>query len=300
MAVSTRLIQRRIKSIKNTHKITKAMELVAASKMKKSVQMTLASRAYAYASRAIVDEIMHLVDPSMHALLTGKREGSPSKKESLNTLVLVCSSDKGLCGGFNTNCLRKTFEFLRSRSGDALKTATVGRKANGAVKRAGFEVSASFEAISNAPSYERSRPVGSYVVNEFVNGNADRVFAVYMDYQGALRQVATVEQLLPLIPEHAIAESRKRIESGESDIAFEPDPRRVLDALLPKLVETRVYQALLESSASEHSSRMMAMQNATDNASGMIDDLTLAYNQARQAGITQEISEISAGKAALE
>jgi F-type H+-transporting ATPase subunit gamma len=121
-----------------------------------------------------------------------------------------------------------------------------------------------------------------------------------MDFQSALHQVPTVEQLLPLIPEDAIGEAAAREGSGESDISFEPDPKRVLDTLLPKLVETRVYQALLESSASEHSSRMMAMRSATDNATGMLDDLTLTYNQARQAGITQEISEISAGKAALE
>ena len=130
MAVSTRLIRRRIKSIRNTRKITKAMELVAASKMKKSVQMTLASRAYSSTSRAIVDEIMNLVDPSLHLLLTGARTDAPKSRGTLRTLVLVCSSDRGLCGGFNTNCLRKTFEFLKSRAHDDVTFVTVGKKAN--------------------------------------------------------------------------------------------------------------------------------------------------------------------------
>jgi F-type H+-transporting ATPase subunit gamma len=158
MAVSTRLIQRRIKSIRNTRKITKAMELVAASKMKKSVQLTLASRSYASSSRDIVNEIMNFVDPSLHVLLTGIRQDHRAKKNgALRTLVLVCSSDRGLCGGFNTNCLRKTFEFLKLRKGDELTIATVGRKANGAVKRAGYEVDATFEAVSNAPTQQADR-----------------------------------------------------------------------------------------------------------------------------------------------
>jgi len=302
MPVSTRLIRRRIKSVTNTRKITKAMELVAASKMKKAVQLTLSSRDYAQTARLIVDEIMHRVDPATHALLTGVREEAPAASGgTLRTMVIVCSSDKGLCGGFNTHGLKRTFAFLKERSGDELKIMTIGKKANAAVKREGYEIMATFEAISNAPSFERSKPVGALAVNEFVEGHADRVFIMYMDYRSALRQEPTVEQLLPLIPEPAIEEALKRsTEPGVSDIAFEPDPGMVLDKLLPKLVETRVYQALLESSASEHSSRMMAMRSATDNATSMLDDLTLTYNQARQAGITQEISEISAGKAALE
>ncbi len=302
MPVSTRLIRRRIKSVTNTRKITKAMELVAASKMKKAVQLTLSSRDYAGTARAIVDEILHYVDPATHALLTGMREdGTAKTSEKLNTLVIVCSSDRGLCGGFNTHCLKKTLSFLKQRSDDDLKIITIGKKVNGAVKRSGYDITATFESISNAPSFAGSKPIGSLVVQEFIEGSADRVFIVFMDYKSALTQIPTVEQILPLIPEDEIQEALKRSrKSGESDISFEPDPSVVLNKLLPKLVETRVYQALLESSASEHSSRMMAMRSATDNATNMIDDLTLTYNQARQAGITQEISEISAGKAALE
>lgn len=301
MAVSTRLIRRRIKSVTNTRKITKAMELVAASKMKKSVQQTLSSRDYANTARMIVDEIMHLVDPETHVLLTGQHDERGTRHRQLHTLVIICSSDRGLCGGFNTNNLKRTLAFLKERADDAIQIVTVGKKANSAVKRAGYNVIATFDAISNAPSYERTRPIGSLAVRDFVEGTTDRVFIAYMDYQSALNQIPTVEQILPLIPEQDMQRVLKRTGASDgTDTVFEPNPDAVLNRLLPGLVETRIYQALLESSASEHSSRMMAMRSATDNATSMINDLTLTYNQARQASITQEISEISAGKAALE
>ncbi|MBE7524775.1 ATP synthase F1 subunit gamma [candidate division WWE3 bacterium] len=298
MAVSTRLIKRRIKSIANTKKITKAMELVAASKMKKSVELTISSRGYANDVRTLVSEIMHTVDPEAHAMLTGRMDATGERKiTALRTLVLVCTSDRGLCGSFNAQSLKKAFEFIRSRSSDDIRTVTVGRRGERASRRAGFSIAASFDAISSAPSYAAAKPVGDYVTEEFANGKVDRVFMVYMDYRGAMSQIPTIEQLLPIIPETTELFSASDNVSG---ITFEPNPSRVLDELLPRLVEMRVYQGLLESSASEHSARMIAMRSATDNANTMLDELTLTYNQARQAGITQEISEISAGKAALE
>lgn len=328
MTISTRLIKRRIKSIANTRKITKAMELVAASKMRKAAQLTLASRAYSNTAKKLVDEIRGLVDPALHVMLTGLRSADrrPQTAQPIRTLAIVASSDRGLCGGFNAQLLKKALEFLRGRNNDEVRVITVGRRADGAVRRAGYAVLASFEAISNAPSWLGAKPVGQLAVQEFVSGRADRVFAVYTDYRSALSQVPTVEQLLPIIPEtdlprHAAGYSttdslpraseasqgdgRLTTDDGlsftqESDILFEPNPALVLNQLLPRLVETRIYQALLESAASEHSARMLAMRSATDNASGMLDDLTFTFNQARQASITREISEISAGKAALE
>lgn len=296
MAVPTRLIKRRIRSIANTKKITKAMELVAASKMKRSVEMTLSSRSYSNNVRTLVHEIMHRVDPETHAMLTG---GERKRLGALRTLVIVCSSDRGLCGSFNAQNLKKAFEFLNTRVSDEVRIVTVGKRGERACKRAGFEIAASFDAISNAPSYAASKPVGDYITQQFADGNADRIFIVFVDYRSTLSQVPVIEQLLPIIPEAVHTRPADDVTSY-SEIAFEPDPNRVLDELLPRLVEMRVYQALLESSASEHSSRMMAMRSATDNANAMLDELTLTYNQARQAGITQEISEISAGKAALE
>lgn len=271
------------------------MELVAASKMKRSVQLTVNSRSYASTAKELVDEIQKLVSPGMHRLLFGASRKTPGSK-ALKTLVIVCASDRGLCGGFNAQCLKRSIELFKERAGDELSVITVGKRANRAIQRLRLPILASFEAISNAPSFARSKPIGLLASQAFVSKQVDRVFIVYMDYKSAIKQIPTVEQLLPIIPEHELGQrSRKR-----SDILFEPNPNLVLEMLLPKFVEIRVYQALLESSASEHSARMMAMRSATDNATEMVDDLVLSYNQARQASITQEISEISAGKAAIE
>jgi F-type H+-transporting ATPase subunit gamma len=306
MALSPRLIRRRIKSVANTRKITKAMELVAASKMRKAVQLTLASRAYSNAAKEIVENVRKIVDPSSHSLLAGRPNSS-------RTMVIVAASDRGLCGGFNVQLLKKTMEFLRSRS-ETLSIVTVGKRAEAAIRRANYPILAAFEAISNAPSFERTRPTGDLAYTEFMKGTVDRVFVVYTDFRSAVSVVPTVVQLLPIIPEdelphihvdpvekeeHEGLYGRTEKERDMND-QFEPNPQTILDALLPRLLETRIYQALLESSASEHSARMLAMRNATDNASDMLQDLTLTFNQARQAGITREISEISAGKAAIE
>lgn len=310
MAVSTRVIKRRIRSVANTKKITKAMELVAASKMRKAVQMTLASREYSATALRIVGDVRKFVDPMTHPLLAGR----PDAKRSI---LIVAASDRGLCGGFNAQIIKKTTEFLRRRT-ETVEIVTVGRRAELAVRRAGYRILASFEAISNAPSYERTTPVGRLAYDEFMNGSADRVFLAYTDFRNAVSQIPTVVQLLPVIPEAEIRQTSgvpapsdlpgtRNPEPGTSDIEideptvlFEPDARTILDTLLPRLLETEIYQSLLESAASEHSARMLAMRSATDNASGMLQDLTFTYNQARQATITREISEISAGKAAIE
>ncbi len=302
MAVSTRVIKRRIKSVANTRKITKAMELVAASKMRKSVNLTQASRAYSRVLQQMVNHIRQTVPERSHRLLSAPATSSAS-------LVIVAASDRGLCGGFNAQLLKKAIEFLASRDGERIEVVTVGRRAELAVKRAGYPIVASFEAISNAPSFERSAPVGEFAFQAFIQQRVDRVFMVYTDFKSALAQIPTAMQLLPIIPEADLKEDTElKEEDGAAqpvpidapDILFEPSPQEVLVSILPRLLETQVYQSLLESSASEHSSRMMAMRSATDNATDMLQDLTFTFNQARQASITREISEISAGKAAIE
>lgn len=303
MAVSTRVIKRRIKSVANTRKITKAMELVAASKMRKAVNMTQASRAYSRVLQQMVNHIRQTVPERSHRLLSAPATSSAA-------LVIVAASDRGLCGGFNAQLLKKGLEFLASR-GEKVEVVTVGRRAESAVRRAGYSIIASFEAISNAPSFERSAPVGEFAFQSFISHRVDRVFMIYTDFKSALSQVPTAMQLLPMIPESDLKEDGGGAEgeNGENDeivpidapdILFEPTPQDVLTSILPRLLETQVYQSLLESSASEHSSRMMAMRSATDNATDMLQDLTFTFNQARQASITREISEISAGKAAIE
>lgn len=301
MAVSTRIIKRRMKSVANTRKITKAMELVAGAKMRKAVSLTLASRDYSKTIRALVENVRGLVDPSAHPLFTGSTVPKA-------TLVIVASADRGLCGGFNSQVLKKSIEFLKTRT-ETVRIVTVGRRAEQAVKRAGYEIVASFEAISNAPTFERTVPIGTMAFSEFTTKTVDRVFLVSTEFRSALTQVPTVVQLLPITPEADIRTFKEQRDdmadeaeeaADEAKVLFEPSTDSVLDHLLPRLLEMQVYQALLESSASEHSARMMAMRSATDSASEMLEDLSFTFNQARQATITREISEISAGKAAIE
>lgn len=309
MALSPRLIRRRIKSVTGTRKITKAMELVAAAKMRKAVQATLATRPYAEAAWRAVGELAKVTDPSAHPLLR-KPDAAPGKQ--FKTLVVYFSSDRGLCGGFNSQLLRRCGEFAGKHEHE-IEIAAIGRKGQDALKRKGAKLVAAWNDLSNNPTAASIRAIADLVVQDYKSGNYDAVHIAYTDFRSALSQIPQVKQLLPIVRIEGLGETGEvtrphgegeQLAVGDTGSAgeflFEPSPQAVLDAMLPRLVEAQIYQALLESSASEHSARMMAMRSATDAASEMIDDLTLTYNQARQAGITREIAEISSGKAALE
>jgi len=239
----------------------------------------------------------------MHPLL---REHAEVKR----VLLVVISSDRGLAGGFNTNILRKTFETVREFGGDVdIQTICIGRRSLDAMRRAGKPILASFTDTTNNTKFEEVLPIGRMIIQEFTKGNFDKVLIAYTDFVSALTQKPVVLELLPLgTPEKTealgnvgeVAEKQSSREAESADYTFEPSPKDVLDKMLPRLVETMVYQAVLESAASEHSARMMAMRSASDAAKDMISDLTFTYAQARQAGITQEIAEISSGAAALE
>lgn len=286
MAVQTRTIKRRIKSVKNTRKITKAMELVSASKMRKAVNAVLSSRPYAALARETVAAVSRVSDTSLHPLL---RSGGEVKR----ALVVVFASDRGLAGGFNVNVLRKTVATIHELGAVSVDAVCVGKRAIDAVRKAGKPIIAQFVDLSNTPRFEDILPVGRLIISEFTKGAYDAVLVISTDYVSALTQRPNVIELLPI-------RSQKTETAGQVEYAFEPSPTDVLNRMLPRLVETMVYQALLESAASEHASRMMAMRSASDAAGDMIDALTFTFNQARQAGITQEIAEISSGKAALE
>ena len=299
MAISPRLIKRRIRSINNTRKITRAMELVAAAKMRKAVHMATTSRDYSRAAEEIVKDIRSRIPEKSHPLLSGN-------KHAKHCLLIVVGSNRGLCGGFNTQVLKKTMEFIKSRTETSLRIVTIGRRTELAMKRSSYPIDAAFDSMADAPHFDKTRPISVLAYNEFIEGKVDRVFLAYTDFKSALTQTPNVKQLLPIIPESELPEIPEHVadeplnEVIDSHILFEPDPRSILDAMLPRLLETEMYQALLESSASEHASRMMAMRSASDNASDIVKDLTFSFNQARQASITREISEISAGKAAIE
>lgn len=318
MAVSTRRIKARIKSIGSTRKITKALELVSGAKMRRAVQMTVESRNYSGSVKGIVEDIRKLIDQKSHPLLYGR-------KEAVRTILIVAASDRGMCGGFNSQLVKKCAEFIQSRK-EEVTLITVGKKVESSVRRITDKILASFPSISNAPSYERSKTIGQLAYDEFLNNKADRVFLCYSDFRSAISQVPTIVQLLPIVPEDELLAMDKDDEKNlmdeksqltpseiiarerahakkfaqDYDIVFEPTPSYVLNQLLPRLIDTRLYQAMLESAASEHSARMMAMRSASDSAIEMLDTLTFTFNQARQASITREISEISAGKASLE
>ncbi|MBI5370206.1 ATP synthase F1 subunit gamma [Candidatus Uhrbacteria bacterium] len=288
MAVQTRAIKRRIKSVTNTRKITKAMELVAASKMRKAVNGVLMSRPYSKLAWEAVFSIGAKMDASTHPLLA-------RSEEVKHVLVLLLASDRGLAGGYNTNVIKTGLqEIKRLGDGVGIQTICIGKRGADAMRRAGQPVLASFTEITNNTKFEEVLPIGRLVVEEFMKGTYDRVVLVYTDFISAVTQKPMTLELLPL------GKPQETPGPKGGDYAFEPSPLEVLDKMLPRLVETMIYQAVLEAAASEHSARMMAMRSASDSARDMIDDLTFTFNQARQAGITQEIAEISSGKAALE
>ncbi|MEA3249462.1 MAG: ATP synthase F1 subunit gamma [Patescibacteria group bacterium] len=310
MGVSTRLIQRRIKSVTNTKKITKAMELVAASKMRKAVSSVLATRPYAEAAWRAISEIAKVTEPGMHPLLS-------TKPGADRVLVILFTSDRGLCGGFNAQMLRKVNAFVKTLSeGTKIDFIIVGKKGQAAARRFNLNLIASFVELEAHPTVVDVRPIADMAVKDFVDGKYEAVYLAFTDYVSAIVQNPNISQLLPITRIEGLGEVSEASATGEPDehsaaeelevgavghdYVFEPSPAAVLDQMLPRLVEAQVYQAILESSASEHSARMVAMRSATDAAKDMIDSLTLTFNRARQAGITAEIAEISSGKAALE
>lgn len=311
---STRDIVRRIKSVKNTKKITKAMELVAASKMKKAVDAVLATRSYANLSWLTVTNLAKVAqnDHQLHDLLKPRSE---VKKVG----IILIGSNRGLCGGYNTNIVNKAITSVKKHNGDVKhEFILLGKKTSVVHHRYNYPVAADFAKADVINQVAQAVPVASLAMEKYLSGEYDKIVLAYTDFISSLRQVPRVKQLLPIqvdkieeylgtIGQQATAGgSKENIEAKQEkyftpryEYLFEPSPREVLDEMIPRLIEIQLYQAMLESTASEHSSRMMAMRNASDAADEMVDELTLYYNKARQSAITTEISEISAGTAAL-
>jgi F-type H+-transporting ATPase subunit gamma len=306
MANNTREIKRRIKSVKNTKKITKAMELVSAAKMRKSVQRVLATRSYAQVAWQTLMELSQRIDASENPLL--------AKRETIkNVAVVVIASNRGLCGGFNTNIIKKAAEFIQQREEgvENIDVITLGKKSFKPLARYNFNMKADFEKKDVTASMTDIFDVSNFLLSEYIAGTYDQVVITYTDFESALTQTPRVTTLLPLHLEDAdqalgSVEDREgygevdELEQEEFEYILEPDPETLLNSIAPKIIEVKLYQAVLESDASEHSARMMAMKNASEAADDMTQSLVFAYNRARQASITQEISEISAGKASLE
>lgn len=284
MAQSRKIIKERIKSIRNTRKITKAMELVAASKMRRAVAAVAKTRPYAKEAWATIAALLGGTNVS-HALL----QAQPGATQ---TLLVLMTSDRGLAGGFNVNMIRAAVKELKALGSDNVEVIALGRRGADAVERAGMKVIARFPSLTNNPTFYDLLPVARLTLERFLQGECQEVKLGFTDFISGITQTPRIISLLPLVPEKEQQTTR--------EMKFEPSPAAVLDRMLPAVTETMLYQALLETAASEHAARMMAMKNASDAARDMLDALTFTYNQARQASITQEIAEISSGKAALE
>jgi len=282
---STRDIRRRIKSVKNTRQITKAMELVAASKMKKAQQAALAGRAYAGLMAEMLAAVAGRVEESQHPFL--------ARREVRTRGIILVTSDKGLCGPLNSNL----FKLVTEVKGPA-KYAVIGRKGSQFIARTKRELLADF-TVSDRVAFAEVKVVTEFMTKRFLDGAVDTVELIYPHFRNTLVQTPTNLPLLPLQNLAAVIadlhqDSGSAAKADDREILFEPDAQSVLESLLPLYVNREVYQHVLDAKASEHSSRMVAMKTAKDNATKLVGDLTLEYNKARQAGITQEILEIAA------
>jgi F-type H+-transporting ATPase subunit gamma len=286
---STRDIRRRIKSVKNTAQITKAMQMVAASKMRKAQQAALAGRPYATLMNKVLGEVagsnVDFNDPLME------------KREVKKRCLIIVSTDKGLCGGLNGNLMREAAKFDRNIT----VFVTAGRKASQFIVRTKRELAAEF-TYKDAPLFAEARAISKFARDLFLKGTVDQVDILFTNFISTLNQKAEVIPFLPVAEVKGVGtkvHDEEKLTKSTTEFIFEPGVHQVLGALLPHYLNFRVYQVLLEAKASEHSSRMVAMKNATDNAKQILKDLTLEYNKLRQANITKELLEITSAAMAM-
>ncbi|MFF2912271.1 ATP synthase F1 subunit gamma [Paenibacillus sp. NPDC057934] len=284
MARSMRDIKRQIKSVKNTRQITKAMEMVAASKLRKAQEKAEAARPYSEKLKEVVSSIASGTEGIQHPMLVTR----PVKK----TGYLIVTSDRGLAGGYNANILRKVTMLIaeRHKSKDEYVLFVIGRKGRDFLRRREYPIIETVTELSDTPKFADIKSIANSAVQKFVDGEFDELYVCYSRFVNAITQVPTVDRLLPME-----TVGNEGHHGASANYEYEPSPMGVLEVLLPKYAETLIYSAILDGKASELGAKMTAMGSATKNASKMIGDLTLTYNRARQAAITQEITEIVAG-----
>jgi F-type H+-transporting ATPase subunit gamma len=290
---STKEIRLKIKSFQNTRKITKAMQMVAASKMRKAQDRMRAARPYGDKIRNITARLAQANPEYRHPFVVRRREIRAAG------LILV-STDKGLCGGLNTNILRATLARIKQWETDGLKlqATAIGNKGLGFLQRLRANIVSHAVHLGDKPSLEKLIGPVKVQLDAYASGGVDAVYLAYSRFINTMKQETVIEQLLPLSSER-FAQSEEERRTHAWDYLYEPDPQRVIDELMTRYVEALVYQAVAENMACEQSARMVAMKAASDNAKKLIDELQLVYNKTRQAGITKEISEIVGGAAAI-
>lgn len=286
---STRALKSRIRSVKNTKQITKAMQLVAASKMRRAQEADKASAPYTNAASELLTYLASQGVSDDHRLF--------ERRHVKARLLIVIASDKGLAGAYNTNIVKQYIQALRAddQEGVKNKTIAIGRKAAQFVSRLkDTEVVGVYEELADRPSGHELRSILDTAMQQFTSGEVDAVDMVFTEFVSSMTQTATMRRLLPA--GFAVTDVSETVRDAE----YEPSPEAVLDSVVYRLLGAQLFQALLDAKASEHSMRMVAMKNATDNASDLVDDLTLEVNKVRQGAITQELAEISGGVEAMK
>ncbi|EON92012.1 ATP synthase subunit gamma [Marinobacter lipolyticus SM19] len=281
-------IRNQISSIKSTQKITSAMEMVAASKMRKAQERMKATRPYAEKMRQVIGHIAKANVQYKHPFMV--------EREVKRVGYIVVSTDRGLCGGLNINLFKALVRDMRAwkEKGVEADLCAIGQKGSSFFKSYGGNVVAALTHLGDSPSSDKLIGNVKVMLDAFSEGKIDRLYLVSNEFENTMTQTPQVEQILPLPP----GEDEEEIKN-QWDYLYEPDARQILDGLLPRYIESQVYQGVVENLACEQAARMIAMKSATDNAGGIIDELQLAYNKARQAAITQEISEIVSGAASV-
>jgi len=283
---SAKEIRGQIKAIQNTAKITKAMEMVAASKMRKAQDRVLDARAYAEGVARVVANLMQAHPEYKHPFFI-------HREEIKRIGIILISTDKGLCGGLNTNALRLAVQTMKNQKAE-VEIINIGRRGGAFMRRVGVNVSGSVEDISDSPELTDILGAADMAIEKYTNGHFDEVHLLYSEFVNTMTQTPMVTQLLPCPP------TDEPSHPGYWDYLYEPDSQVVLDGLLKRAFESLVYHGVLENKACEQSARMVAMKSATDNAKDIVKDLQITYNKARQAAITQELAEIVAGSAAAQ
>ena len=284
-------MRRRIRAVKSTQQITKAMKMVAASKLRRAQEKVVATRPYAREARRVLASIASRVDHESHPLLA-LRPGTTAGA----TMLIVMTSDRGLCGSFNTNVVKAVGAFLREHPGRPVSFGLVGRKGRDLLSRRGIPVRFEHVNLPKNIQFAEAEAVGAPAIADFVEGRVDSVHLVYNEFKSVIQQKLVVEQLLPLAP---IVAAEAGAAGQATDYLYEPSAQRIFDALLGRLVEAQILRALLESNAAFYAAQMTAMDAATRNSSDMIESLTLTMNKIRQAAITREIIEVVSGAQAL-
>jgi F-type H+-transporting ATPase subunit gamma len=283
-------MRRRIRAVKSTQQITKAMKMVAASKLRRAQERVVATRPFAREARRVLASLASRVDQSKHPLLV-RRDGHDRGR----TLVIVMTSDRGLCGSFNTNIVKAVGAFLASHAGREIMLALVGRKGRDMLGRRGLPVLFEYVNLPKTIAFAEAEAIAGPAIAAFIDGKVDSVHLIYNEFKSVIQQRVVVEQLLPL----AAIEAEEETTGPAAEYLYEPSPERIFDVLLTRLVEAQVLRAMLESTAAFYAAQMTAMDAATRNSADMIEGLTLTMNKVRQAAITREIIEVVSGAQAL-